>query len=470
MTSALYLCAIASAGRSLLGQTPRHPLDPLTAEEHRTIVEVLRAAGRADSSTRYSYVTLEPPNKSDVLSWRTGAAISRAALAIVMQGPRTFEVVVDLVGRKVVKWNEVRGAQAAWVEEEFLEGGAIALKDSRFLNALRQRGLSPADLVCLGIPPSTPPSAADAGRRVAQVLCFVAKDATSFPWGRGVGGLTAIVDMNAQRVLRVIDDGAVPVSTDGSRYDSSVVGSRRASLPRLRVEQPDGVGFRVDGHQVTWDHWSFRFRVDPRVGLIVSLVSYRDGDRWRSVLHEGSLAEMFVPYMDPSRPYFAYGFMDPGEFSAGGLAKPLVEGIDCPTNASYFDAVVAATNGEPKPVARAACIFERYGGDVSWRHYDFMTGAVESRVKRDLVLRMYATLGNYDYLFDWVFQQDGAIHVRVGATGIMMSKPVAQRTATTPTTDGSSNGREKPGAASGPPATSPDAFGRFVAPNIVAVN
>lgn len=468
----LILCAAAPLSRPLLGQLPRHPLDPLTAEEHRTILEVLRTAGRADSSTRYSYVTLQPPEKAAVLAWRPGALTPRAGFAILKHGPRTYEAVVDLANRRLLRWTEIRGGQPTWMEEEFTEGGEIALKDPRFRSALQRRGLDSTDVICLGVPPDTPASAAEEGRRVAQVMCFVAKDATSFPWGRGVGGLTAIVDVNEQRVLRFFDDGSVPVPTDGSRYDSAAVGRLRASLPPLRIEQPRGVGFRVDGQQVTWDNWSFHFRVDPRVGLVVSLAKYRDGDRWRSVLYEGSLSEMFVPYMDPSRPYYAFGFMDAGELSAGGLAKPLAEGIDCPTNASYFDAVVAATNGEPKPVPRAACIFERSTGDVAWRHQDFMTGTVESRVKRDLVLRMYATLGNYDYLFDWVFQQDGSIHVRVGATGIMMSKSVAQRVAGT-ATNGRTNGSA--GAANGTlseraPVAPVDAYGRFVAPNIVAVN
>lgn len=462
----------ATSSVSLIGQTPQHPLDSLSAEEHRTIVAVLGAAGRVDSTTRFSYVTLQPPDKAAVLAWRPGVPVSRAGFAIIKQGARTFEAVVDLVDRKVTRWTEVRGVQPAWVEEEYLEGGAIALKDPQFLAALRQRGLDASDVICLGIPPSTPLSPADEGRRVAHVFCFVAKDATSFPWGRGIAGLTAVVDMNEQRLLRVVDDGSVPVPADGSRYDSAAVGPQRAALPPIRIEQPGGAGFHVNGHEVTWDNWSFHFRVDPRVGLIVSLARYRDGERWRSVLYEASLSEMFVPYMDPSRPYYAFGFMDAGEFSAGGMAKPLAEGVDCPPNARYFDAVVALTNGDPKPVPRAACLFERYGGDVAWRHYDFMTESLESRAKRDLVLRMYATLGNYDYLFDWVFQQDASIHVRVGATGIMMSKPVVPRTAATATTNNGANGGAGTSGAqsAASAATAVDTYGRFVAPNIVAIN
>ncbi|GIS63258.1 MAG: hypothetical protein CM1200mP2_54830 [Planctomycetaceae bacterium] len=68
---------------------------------------------------------------------------------------------------------------------------------------------------------------------------------------------------------------------------------------------------------------------------------------------------------------------------------------------------------------RGAALFEiDFPGAMSWRHWDSLANHTESRSRRLLVLRMIATLGNYDYVFDWVFQQNGAIRVRVGSTGI----------------------------------------------------
>lgn len=37
----------------------------------------------------------------------------------------------------------------------------------------------------------------------------------------------------------------------------------------------------------------------------------------------------------------------------------------------------------------------------------------ESRPKVTLVARMAASVGNYDYIFDWEFQTDGLIRVKV---------------------------------------------------------
>jgi primary-amine oxidase len=102
-------------------------------------------------------------------------------------------------------------------------------------------------------------------------------------------------------------------------------------------------------------------------------------------------------------------------------------------------------------------IFERESGDMSWRHYD--GGASDSRVKRDLVVRAAAVLGNYDYILDWIFQQDGSIRVAIGATGIAEAKAVSQ-----------DNALASAGAGRAAPNLPEDAYGRFVDQNIVAVN
>jgi primary-amine oxidase len=85
---------------------------------------------------------------------------------------------------------------------------------------------------------------------------------------------------------------------------------------------------------------------------------------------------------------------------------------------------IADERGAPQARARVACLFERSDGAIAWRHWDFITNQTESRAARELVLRWIATVGNYDYIFDWTFQQDGTIRVAVGATGIDETKGV----------------------------------------------
>jgi len=110
------------------------------------------------------------------------------------------------------------------------------------------------------------------------------------------------------------------------------------------------------------------------------------------------------------------------------------------------------TAARRKKREKVACLFERQGAGVSWRHFDFITGGTESRRARELVLRQIAAVGNYDYLFDWTFQQDGTIRIAVGATGIAEVKGVAAK------------------SMADPEGAKAAAYGHFVSEHTVAIN
>lgn len=48
-------------------------------------------------------------------------------------------------------------------------------------------------------------------------------------------------------------------------------------------------------------HRRFHIRFDKRPGLILSQIEANDQGKWRSVLYEAHLSEVFVPYMDPGQ-------------------------------------------------------------------------------------------------------------------------------------------------------------------------
>ena len=81
-------------------------------------------------------------------------------------------------------------------------------------------------------------------------------------------------------------------------------------------------------------------------------------------------------------------------------------GADAPANATFAPATFVDPQGRPVTVPRVVAIYERDGG-VLWRH-----SARASRA-RQLVLSGYTTIDNYEYLFHWMFSQDGAIDVQV---------------------------------------------------------
>ena len=453
LSFALWVAAAPVAAQNL-----GHPLDPLSFQEYWAVLEVLRDAGHMNAETRFSIVNLHQPDKDVVWGWSKGKDVPREAFAVVRQAPDAYEAVVDLKQRRLISWTQLRDVQPNWLDEEFKAMEKEVKAHSDFIAAMKKRGITDFTFLrCTGVPPGYYDTDEQRGRRVAHVQCSDTRGVRN-TWPRQISGLTAVVDLNAKQVLRVVDEGVIPVAKAVADYDPASIGQAREVPSPMRIDQPLGPGFQVDGHVVAWQKWRFHVRSDQRVGTIVSTVTYGDGERRRPVLYEGHLSEIFVPYMDPAFDWYRRNFLDAGEFNAGGLSKPLLRGLDCPEGAVYVDGLISDDEGRPKPVPNAMCLFEREAGDMAWRHF---SDEPESRRKRDLVVRSAAVLGNYDYVFDWSFQQDGSIRVAAGATGIaeVKSTAVAKADAQRTTNGGS-----------GAPAQAADAYGRFVDQNLIAVN
>lgn len=445
-----FVCCVMSVPAA--AQKVEHPLDPLSFQEYWSVLEVLRDSGRLNEETRFSIVNLHQPAKDLVWSWSPGKDFARQAFAVVRQGNDAFETVVDLKQRRVVSWTKLAGVQPNWLGEEYKGMEKDVKKHPDFIAAMKKRGITDMTFVdCMGLPPGVFGGSEEQGRRIAHVQCKDVRGVRN-AWAREIGGLTAVVDLNAKQVLRIVDDGVTPVAKAVADYDPASLGSAREIRSPIRIDQPLGPGFQMQGHVAEWQKWRFHVRSDQRVGTIISTVTYNDGSRRRPVLYEGHLSEMFVPYMDPAFDWRRRNFFDAGEFNAGGFAKPLMRGVDCPENSVYIDGLISGDQGRPKPVPNVICIFEREAGDMAWRHY---SEEPESRRKRDLVVRSAAVLGNYDYVFDWSFQQDGSIRVSVGATGIAEVKSTTAARADDPAS---------------PSVERADAYGRFVDHNIIAVN
>jgi primary-amine oxidase len=430
-------------------QSSNHPLDALTAPEYWIATAVLHESGKTDGKTRYPMIQLKEPPKEEVLAWRPGQPMRREAFVMVEQGRQVFEAVVDVKAKKLISWTEIKGVQPPYLS--VVQVGEIdgALKqNAEIVAALKKRGITDLNTVfCGGYGTGYFGTEEEQGKRLLRTACVEGTGGIQGA-GRPIEGLWALYDGYEGKVLRVIDEGVVPLPKDAGIYDLPAIGKIRDTPAPLKVEQPLGPAFRLNGQSVTWEKWNFHFRIDRRVGMIVDNVGYQDGDRLRSILYEGSLSEMFIPYMDPSEGWFARAFFDAGEQN-DGFASSLETGADCPENAVYFDQVYPDLKGIPNLKKRAACLFEQPSGYPAWRHDE---GTVESRRSRELVLRTIGVFGNYDYVFDWIFEQNGTIRVRTGATGQDEIKAVKSRTAAEDT-----SGKD-------------GMYGRFIAENIVGVD
>ena len=148
-----------------------------------------------------------------------------------------------------------------------------------------------------------------------------------------------MVDLGTGEVLKVVDDGVAPIPTADADFDRTTLDEPREVPGPFDVRRPLGSGFELDGYQVRWQTWRFHLRPDQRTGAVLSLVSYQQdpNEASRSVMYQGQLSEIYVPYMDPSFAWYGRNFIDAGEFVAGGLGKPLLPGRDCPDHAVYVD-------------------------------------------------------------------------------------------------------------------------------------
>jgi primary-amine oxidase len=354
------------------------------------------------------------------------------------------EVEVDLTMRRVASVTRRESVQGALTLTEYMEGAKLALAHPEFQAGLRKRGVIPdAEKVMCG------PFSAGwfdlpeyQGKRLIKVLCFDIQRSTTNLFGWPIEGLSALVDLRAREVVRVVDDGVVPVNDGNHNFTGDSASEAR----------PDTTHFRVAGHEVSWGNWRFHVRLDGRVGSVVSLARWDDAGRIRSVLYQGYISEMFVPYMDPDYGWYSRTYFDTGEYGAGVLATPLKPGIDCPATARFLPAVLSDDRGEPFTTPNALCIFERKLGEPQWRHAEVINGTYAGRPGVELVVRMATTIGNYDYLYDWVFNQAAEIEVRVGATGIVALKGVPSQRMADST------------------AQADTRTGRLVAPGLVAVN
>ena len=105
----------------------------------------------------------------------------------------------------------------------------------------------------------------------------------------------------------------------------------------------------------------------------------------------------------------------------GQSSYEMVRGVDVPKTASCFDLVHMIGMEGPKTFLNAVCVFELNSGIPLRRHYDnnFMNGYkfYGGMANQVLILRTIATVYNYDYLFDFIFYQNGVIEVKMSASG-----------------------------------------------------
>jgi primary-amine oxidase len=408
----------------------QHPLDPLTAPEIEAAVKIVRTEKALAEGVFFPQVALKEPPKDSVRAWKPGVPLARQAGLVVYDRTANAmsEAVVDLGTKKLVSWTPRPGAQPNIMLEEFDKFPAVVKADEGWRAAMKKRGLDPDKLwVDLWAAGPMSPSEKAAGHRLLRGLAYVS-EGNKNPYAHPVEGVVAVVDANTRKVIDLVDTGVVPVSKAPGDFDAASNPPARPGLKALVISQPEGPSFTINGHEIRWQNWVFRFTLHPREGPVLYQVAYQDGDKLRPILYRASLSDMLVPYGDPDGNWSFRNAFDEGEYGIGRMAGPIEPNLDAPANAAFMDADFADDLGKPYKVEKAVAIYERDGG-LLWKHLDtFVANQNQSHRARELVLTFIATISNYDYQLSWVFRQDGTLAVEAGLTGIMLAKGVKAQT------------------------------------------
>ena len=421
--SIVVLLTLPLFSASILAAEASHPLDPLYEAEIADAVKILRAASNFPKDAFFSTVQLNEPPKHEVLSFKAGVPFRREAFAIILDRKqnKTYEAVVDLSAHKIVSWEEVVGVQPPILYSEFETLQQVVKSDARWQAAMRKRGITDFDKVEVDAWPVGEITPRFTGRLLRGVSYFKG-DAVNY-YGRPIEGVTAIVNMNTLKVLDLTDTGVVPIAPRAQDFDEGSVGKLRERPKPLMITQPDGADYQMNGQEIRWQKWRFRYTMHPREGLVLHTVNYDDASKLRPILYRISLSEVVVPYGDPDANWRWRAAFDVGEFNIGRLANSIEAKLDAPDNAQLIDATFADESGKPYTLERAVGIYERDGG-VLWKYFDTSSGKNETRRARELVMFFVATIGNYTYAVNYIFKQDGSLEVDLGLTGIMLAKGV----------------------------------------------
>ncbi len=397
-----------------------HALDPLNEGEIATAATVIKEQSGLDETGWFETITLQEPRT------KTHGQDGRFAYVCCYEpsSNRTLAGIVDLTGRKLLDWQHVPGVQARIVPDEFARGDEIAKADPDFLAALAKRGITDASKVLVeswaggnfGIE-------GEEGKRLAYGHCWLANDAGDNPYARPIANLHPVIDLRKGKILRIDDFGVVPLPPDQGPLNLNA-SETRTDIKPLEITQPDGPSFDVDGYHVTWQNWDLHVGFDLREGLVLHDIGYRDKDRLRSIMHRASMAEMVVPYGDPTGGNYRRNAFDTGEYGIGQALDSLMLGCDCVGHIHYFDVCSHDWHGNPTIIKNAVCMHEEDFGTL-WKFSVPKTGQTTVTRSRRLVISSVATIGNYVYGFFWYFYQDGTIGIEVKATGIPLPTGIA---------------------------------------------
>ncbi|PPB86956.1 primary-amine oxidase [Acinetobacter soli] len=415
-------------------ETTPHPLNSLSADEIVLAKKIIQQDHRAPSILRFSRLALQAPDKDkvwdSVLNHRDFKEARKAEFAL-LQNNRIIEGVIDLSTHRITEWKNIKNVHGMVLLDDFEMIQTVLKQSPAYAEALKKRGIQDINRV-VGTPLTVGYFGGQDGLNkefnVLKIVAYLDTGDGNY-WAHPIENLVAVVDLDQKKIIKIEDGGVVPVPMAARPYDGRDR-ELKAKKP-LRITEPMGKNFTVQGQYIHWGNWCFHVALDSRVGLQLSTITYKDQGKKRKIMYEANLGGMIVPYGDPDLGWYFKSYLDSGDYGMGTLTSSLQRGTDVPENAVLLDAIIADYQGNPQTIKDAIAIFERYAGP-EYKHQEMGQPNISTE-RRELVVRWVSTIGNYDYIFDYVFAENGTIGINAGATGIEAVKGVKAATMHDPT-------------------------------------
>jgi primary-amine oxidase len=418
--------------------TPSHPLDPLTAEEFTILKEILQKQANFGEKTFFPWVQLQEPPKEEVLAFdpRSGQKFRREAetVAISPEKKTAFEVLVNLNTKQIESIKDLGNLQPFLANPEFDEAKNIVDASPEARAALEKRGYhikgKISDTFFLDTyAPGKDLKLVHNGKTIRAVrVLFADRQGGTNNYGPYVEGLMALVDLYEGKLLALEDrPGAIahhPVPHDVFNQDVLGPQFKETSLHTSPSTLQD---ISLDGNHVKWEHWDFRFSFNQREGLVLHQIAYDDQGKLRSICYRASISEMLVPYSDPSPGWLWREFFDSGEYGLGYVSTEVNAGKDLPENAVTLDAVLPTESLDLSSKYPNRVFFYEQDGGALFAHTQPDDARIYARAK-ELVTGFVATVGNYDYLYKWIFREDGTFGFEAELHGLILNKTTEDET------------------------------------------
>lgn len=449
---------------------PNHPLDPLTAEELTVVRDVLVKSGKFSPTTNFIWIELDEPPKSAVEGFRPSTEFPRRAkfAAVDYDKQKTFEVVVDIGARRIASIKDLAGLQPGIDGRDIAIARSVVDSNGAIKQALIRHGMKIPGKVSEAVQVlyySIGRDAAFNDNRHRLMRVVFASDQTATNSGSPLlDGVMAVIDLYSRKAIQIYDrDGVLSRQVPHDIFDPKYRAVLDQADRKAAQQKPSDIS--IEQHVVSWRNWRFRYGFNLREGLVLYQIAVKDGEKWRSVLYRASVSETVTSYLDPSE---FWSWLEVADEGGGGLGYDSVAvqpGREVPGTASALNVLL------PDPTQpsfsstfdRRIYIYERDGGNLMYYRQGDRTAHARAT---ELVIGFFASLGNYDYGFNWVFKQDGSFAFEVELAGEVLTKFVQAK-------DCQTCAAIEAGAGHGLrtfEARGDEQYGTLVYPNVVALN